>query len=79
LGLCLSLLWWLPRRRQPGEILGIWLLVFSLAEFFLNYYRGENRLLVFGGPLSLTQAVDFCMVVLGALLLLERRPARLRA
>jgi phosphatidylglycerol:prolipoprotein diacylglycerol transferase len=79
LGLCLSLLWWLPRRRQPGEILGIWLLLFGLAEFFLNYYRGENRLFVFGGALSLTQAIDFCMVVLGALLLLEQRPARVQA
>ncbi len=79
LGLCLSLLWWLPRRRQPGELLGSWLLVFGLVEFSLNYYRGENRLLVLGGALSLTQAIDFCMVVLGALLLLEQRPARLEA
>ena len=37
-----------------------------------------NRLLVLGGALSLTQAIDFCMVVLGALLLLEKRPVRLR-
>lgn len=79
LGLCLLLLWWLPRRRQPGELLGSWLLVFGLMEFSLNYYRGENRLLVLGGALSLTQAIDFCMVVLGALLLLEQQPARLEA
>jgi phosphatidylglycerol:prolipoprotein diacylglycerol transferase len=76
--LCLLLLWWLPRRRQPGELAGGWLLTFGLVEFFLSFYRGENVLLVFGGALSLTQAIDFCMVVLGALMLIEKRPAQLR-
>lgn len=77
--LCLLLLWWLPRRRQPGELAGGWLLVFGLVEFFLNFYRGEDRLLVLDGALSLMQAIDFCMVVLGALMLIEKRPAQLRA
>ncbi len=71
--LCLLLLWWLPRRRQPGELAGSWMFLSGLAQFFLDFYRGENRLLIFGGALSLTQAIDFCLVVVGALLLLERR------
>lgn len=73
LTLCLGLLWWLPRRRQPGELVGGWLFLSGLAQFFLELYRGDNHLMVFGGALSLTQAIDFCMVVLGALLLLEHR------
>lgn len=87
LALCLLLLWWLPRRRQAGELAGVWLLLAGLAQFFLDFYRGDNRLLIFGGAYSLTQGIDFCMVVLGGLLLLERprevvepaRPTELRA
>lgn len=45
----------------------------GLAQFFLDFYRGENRLLILDGALSLTQAIDFCLVIVGALLLLERR------
>lgn len=75
LTLCLGLLWWLPRRRQAGELAGGWFFLSGLGGFFMDFYRGSNRLLVFGGVVSLTQAIDFCMVVLGALLLLEHRQA----
>lgn len=73
--LCLLLLWWLPRRRQPGELAGAWMLLSGLAQFFLDFYRGDNRLLIFSGSISLTQAIDFCLVIAGGLLLLERRQA----
>ena len=72
--LCLLLLWWLPRRRQPGELAGAWMLLAGMAGFFLSFYRADDRLLVLGGALSLTQAIDFFLVVLGAVLLLEQRP-----
>lgn len=75
LALFAALLWWLPRRRQPGELAGAWLLIYGLGEFFLDFFRGNNRLLIFAGALSLTQAIDFAMVVLGCLLLLERKQA----
>lgn len=79
LALCLLLLWWLPRRRQPGELAGGWMLLSGLAQFFLDFYRGDNRLLIVAGAVSLTQAIDFALVVLGALLLLEQRPTQVRA
>ena len=72
LTLCLLLLWWLPRRRQPGELAGAWMLLSGLAQFFLDFYRGENRLMILHGAFSLTQAIDFCLVIVGAWLLLER-------
>jgi phosphatidylglycerol:prolipoprotein diacylglycerol transferase len=71
--LCAGLLWWLPRRRQPGELAGAWLLISGLAEYFLDFYRVGNRLPVLGGAVSLTQTVDFVMVIVGALILFERR------
>ncbi len=73
LALCWLSLWWLPRRRQAGEVAGAWMFLSGLAQFFLDFYRGENRLLIFNGALSLTQAIDFGMVIIGALLLLEHR------
>lgn len=76
LALCLGLLWWLPRRRQAGDLAGAWLLISGLAQFFLDFYRAGNRLPIFGGALSLVQAIGFGMVVLGALLLLSRRGSR---
>ena len=71
--LCLLLLSWLPRMRQSGELVGAYLFASGLAGFFLDFNFGDNRLLIFGGALSLTQAIDFCLVAIGALLLLERR------
>ncbi len=79
LALCLLLLWWLPRRRQAGELAGAWMLTSGLAGFFLDFYRGDNRLMIFSGALSLAQAIAFCLVAIGALMLLEQRPARSRA
>ena len=76
LALCLLLLWWLPKRRQPGELAGAWMLASGLTAFFLDFYLGGDRLMILSGALSLTQAIDFFLVVTGALLLLEKRPAR---
>lgn len=73
LALCLLLLWWLPRRRQAGELAGAYLLLSGGAQFFLDLLRGDNRLLLLHGAVSLTQAIDFGMVIFGGLLLLERR------
>jgi phosphatidylglycerol---prolipoprotein diacylglyceryl transferase len=76
LALCLLLLWWLPKRRQAGELAGTWLLISGLTQFFLDFFLGGNRLLIFSGTLSLTQAIDFFLVVIGATILLEQRPVR---
>lgn len=69
--LCAGLLTWLPHRRQPGELAGAWLLAGGLTEFFLDFFRGGTPLWVLHGAFSLTQAMDFVMVILGAGLLLQ--------
>jgi membrane protein DedA with SNARE-associated domain len=55
---------------------GTWMLVSGLTRFFLDFFLGGDRLLIFSGALSLTQAIDFCLVFIGALMLLEQRSAR---
>ncbi|HET9087083.1 MAG TPA: prolipoprotein diacylglyceryl transferase family protein [Acidobacteriaceae bacterium] len=72
IALTLLLLVWLPRVRQSGELAGIWMFLSGLTGFYSDFFRGDNRLLILKGALSLTQAIDFCLVVVGALLLLER-------
>ncbi|MES2220326.1 MAG: prolipoprotein diacylglyceryl transferase family protein [Acidobacteriota bacterium] len=76
LALCWLLWWWLPQRRQPGELAGVWLLASGLTRFFMDFFLGGDRLMTLSGALSLTQAIDFFLVILGALLLIEKRPAR---
>lgn len=77
LAFCLLLLWWLPKRRQPGEVAGGWMLASGLTSFFLDYLLGGDRLLILSGSVSLAQAIDFCLVAIGTVLLLEKRPSRL--
>ena len=75
--LCLLLLWWLPKRRQPGELAGAWMLASGLAGYFLDFLLGSDRLMIVSGAVSLSQAISFCLVVIGALLLMEKRSPRL--
>lgn len=75
-GLCGALVWWLPRRRQAGELAGAWLLIAGLAQFFLDFYRGENRILILDGAVSLMQAIDFCMAIAGGVLLFRHSSKR---
>jgi phosphatidylglycerol:prolipoprotein diacylglycerol transferase len=61
------LLWWLPRRRQDGELAGGWLFLAGVAGALLDFYRptGQDHFW-FHQPLFLA------MVVAGGALLLHR-------
>jgi phosphatidylglycerol:prolipoprotein diacylglycerol transferase len=63
------LLWWLPRRKQDGELAGGWLFLAGLAGFFLDFYRPASQ-----GHLWIHQPVFVAMVVAGGALLLRRKP-----
>jgi phosphatidylglycerol---prolipoprotein diacylglyceryl transferase len=60
---------WLPRRRQDGELAGIWLFLFGLASSLLAFYRGETAHPVFSLILSIAA------VLAGAALWIERSGA----
>lgn len=69
--LFVCLLLWLPRRKQPGEIAGLWLLIYGLAVFFLQFYRGD----VFSnGIFTPMQRLALAAVILSAPLLMRREP-----
>lgn len=63
------LVWWLPRRKQDGELCGAWLFLFGIAGYFLDFYRA------IGGVAILRHAAVFAiMVIASAPFLLRRKP-----
>lgn len=67
-----GLLLWLPRRTQPGELAGIWLLVYGLTVFFLDFYRGSATT---SGLFTPMQRVAIAAVILSAVLLWKHKPS----
>ena len=70
--LCALLLWLLPRQRQSGESMGAGLFLSGLAFFGIDFFRGDVSTPLFHGTISLAQAISALMVIVGALLWLER-------
>ena len=73
LALSISLLVWLPRRRQQGDLAGLFLLGAGVAVFITEFWRdAEGRGSALGGALDGPQIAAVLMVVVGGLALLER-------
>ncbi len=74
LTLSILLLFWLPYRRQPGDMAGLLLLGAGAAVFFTEFWRDpEGRGRMLGGALDGPQAAAILLVVAGGLVLLERK------
>jgi phosphatidylglycerol:prolipoprotein diacylglycerol transferase len=68
------LLFWLPRRRQSGDVAGLFLLGAGVAIFLTEFWRDpEGRGALLGGALDGPQAAAVALVVVGGLVLLERK------
>jgi phosphatidylglycerol---prolipoprotein diacylglyceryl transferase len=66
------LLWLLHRPHHDGEIMGAWLFLAGIANFFLAFLRGDGGGAgLLGGLLTVGQAVAVAMVVLGGWLWLR--------
>jgi phosphatidylglycerol---prolipoprotein diacylglyceryl transferase len=69
----LLLLWWLPRRAQDGEAIGVWLFLCGLTSYFFGFLIGDPRTgMLFHGALTTSQAIAALSVVLGGFLWLHR-------
>lgn len=67
------LLWSLSRPHRDGEIIGAWLFLGGLSNFFLGFLRGDSGgSELFGGVITLSQAIAAGMVLLGGSLWLRR-------
>jgi phosphatidylglycerol:prolipoprotein diacylglycerol transferase len=75
LALAFFLLLWLPRRRQQGDVAGLFLLGAGVVVFVTEFWRApEGRGLFLGGALNGPQAAAILMVVAGGIVLMERKP-----
>ncbi len=61
--------------RRPGEAAGLWLFFYGFCRFFLEFlHGGTTRQPIFGGVLTLTQAIAVTAVLAGGILWLRRDP-----
>jgi phosphatidylglycerol:prolipoprotein diacylglycerol transferase len=78
LTIAISLLVWLPYRRQQGDIAGLWLLATGAAAYFTEFWRDpEGRGALLHGLLDGPQVAAIALVLAGALLLRQRANARI--
>ena len=71
-----ALLYWVarPRQRAPGQLLGLYLVLYPVARFLLEFLRDDPRGSF--GVLSTSQALGIPLVVVGLWILFTRRPRR---
>ncbi|MGH9449500.1 MAG: prolipoprotein diacylglyceryl transferase [Terriglobia bacterium] len=73
----LILLWFYKRKRRDGQIFVMYLMLYAVARFFLEYYRGDpDRGFFFHHTLSTAQMVAIIAFGLGIILsvYLRRQP-----
>jgi phosphatidylglycerol:prolipoprotein diacylglycerol transferase len=74
LAIAVSLYIWLPARRRSGDGSGLWLLLAGAAIYLTELWRDhEGRGVMLGGALDGPQVAAVVMVLLGGLLLMERK------
>ena len=79
LSLSVFLLVWLPCRRQPGDGIGLSLMMGGVAVFMTEFWRDpEGRGALAGGALNGPQVAAAVLVAVGGLALLERKPPEVK-
>jgi phosphatidylglycerol---prolipoprotein diacylglyceryl transferase len=70
------LYWRFQRPHEPGRIIGLYLVISSVARFLIEFTRFHEQALPFGLPLSITQWIAIGVALAGTLLLVRpHRPA----
>jgi phosphatidylglycerol:prolipoprotein diacylglycerol transferase len=66
---------WLGRRRhRDGQLIAAYTLMYAVARFVLEFFRGdEDRGFVLGGALSTSQFIAVIMVVVAVVVFAMRR------
>jgi phosphatidylglycerol:prolipoprotein diacylglycerol transferase len=71
------LLFRLPRSTRDGDLAGIFLFVYGITLFFLDFYRGD-RSFVFHETVTVTQVLAVCLVFAGSALWIRRQTSLAR-
>jgi phosphatidylglycerol:prolipoprotein diacylglycerol transferase len=57
------------RTKRPGQVIGLYLVLYSIARFIIEFYREHEQPLV--GPFSITQWIALALLAFGAALLIR--------
>jgi len=69
-GLLFAYMYWrFGRAHEPGRIIGLYLVLSSVARFAIEFTRHHEQALPFGLPLSITQWIAIGVALLGAYVL----------
>ena len=71
-----AILYYLATRKKfEGEVIGLYLFLYGIERFVIEFFRGDGgRGTMFGGALSTTQVISICMVLAGGILWMRRIP-----
>lgn len=65
------------RKKFEGEVIGLYLFLYGIERFVIEFYRGDGgRGVIFGGLMSGTQGISIILVILGGILWMKRMPLR---
>ena len=65
----LVLMWLLKRKKFDGQVFALFIMLYGVERFFIEFLRGdEGRGVVFGGLMSGTQLIAICLVIGGGLI-----------
>ncbi len=70
------LYWRYGKAHAPGKIIGLYLVLSSIARFLIEFTRFHEQALPFGLPLSITQWIAIGLAAAGAVLLYRTRDAK---
>jgi len=71
-GILFALLYWMyGRSHEPGRIIGLYLVLSSVARFGIEFTRFHEQALPFGLPLSITQWIAIGLAAVGAVVLMQ--------
>jgi phosphatidylglycerol---prolipoprotein diacylglyceryl transferase len=65
--LIFGILYWRVRRaHSPGEVIGLYLLLYSTVRFVVEFFRTHEQGNLWGGPLDTSQWISIGLFLLGA-------------
>ncbi len=73
---CIFLVWLIKRKKFEGEILGSYLIIYGIARYFIEFFRGDPGRGQVLGFMTTTQLIALLLVVGGGLLWMRRAPLR---
>jgi phosphatidylglycerol:prolipoprotein diacylglycerol transferase len=70
----LLLYYFIRRPHKTGNVIGLYLVLYSIVRFIVEFFRHHDQALPFGGPWSLTQWISLLTLAIGAWLISKPQP-----